>query len=192
MTANGSVERQCRPWLMLARCREAVERGAARGLAAAAEEGREAPERGGGGGGGAGCVVREVLGRPKRYKLARALRWEYSDKRPELAQRLGQPGVALTCGTQRRPQLHRRIHPRNIGGGRAGRGCACLDARNVERRCCRRGGRRQRAGAPDIGPVRVPQRLPGAVARGERAGADLARGGTVILRCHGLPLTAIP
>ena len=33
--------------------------------------------------------VRKVLGWPNKYKLARAFRWEYSDKRLQLAQLLG-------------------------------------------------------------------------------------------------------
>ena len=37
-----------------------------------------------------------MLGWPKKYKLAHAFLWEYSDKRVKLAQLLGQLGVFLT------------------------------------------------------------------------------------------------
>jgi hypothetical protein len=41
-------------------------------------------------------AARKLLGWPKRCKLARAFLWEYSYKRLELAQLLGQLGVFLT------------------------------------------------------------------------------------------------
>jgi hypothetical protein len=43
------------------------------------------------------AVARKVSGWPKRWKLAHAFLWEYSDKRLKLAQLLGQLGVFLTC-----------------------------------------------------------------------------------------------
>jgi hypothetical protein len=53
-------------------------------------------------------MARKVLGWPKQCKLARAFMWEYSYKRLELAQLLGQLGVLLTnlLAGERRPKLH--------------------------------------------------------------------------------------
>jgi hypothetical protein len=45
------------------------------------------------------------LGRPKRRRLAHAFLWEYSYKRPKLAQRVGQLGVFLTLLQSGPPQL---------------------------------------------------------------------------------------
>ena len=45
------------------------------------------------------CIAKKVLGWPKRCKLAHALPWEYSYKRLQLAQLLGQLGVFLTWCT---------------------------------------------------------------------------------------------
>ena len=66
---------------------------------------------------------------PKRFKLARAFRWEYSCKRLQLAQLLGQLGVFLTFvrrSAASRVQtsvqvLHgpRWLWPSDLGSGRA-------------------------------------------------------------------------
>jgi hypothetical protein len=44
-----------------------------------------------------GLAARQVLGWPKRRKLARAFLWEYSFERLKLVQLLGQLGIFLTC-----------------------------------------------------------------------------------------------
>ena len=43
-------------------------------------------------------VARQMLGWPKRCKLAHAFLWAYSDQRLKMAQPLGQLGVLLTSG----------------------------------------------------------------------------------------------
>ena len=49
-----------------------------------------------GGGAAAAAGARGVSGWPKRCESARALLWEHSNKRLQLAQLLGQRGVSLT------------------------------------------------------------------------------------------------
>jgi hypothetical protein len=56
-----------------------------------------------------------VLGWPESCKVARAFLWEYSYKRLELAQCLGQLGVILTCCLQS-ARSHDRSAPRLAAG----------------------------------------------------------------------------